>query len=99
MSSIDLAKWPFGKFVVASICMNAIHFFLQMRWAAIRYTSFGPRPKGAQAYIGFEVILLMLILGIGFEHIGDENRTRSVIPYYLGIVAAIGAWVVVSFLL
>jgi hypothetical protein len=72
--------------------MSVLQALLQMRWAALRY-------RTAQMFIGTEMLLLMLILGVGLIHICDEEQTRLKMPYILGIVLTIGTWITVSFLL
>lgn len=53
----------------------------------------------AEAFIGLEVVLVMLVFGLGFVHLCDKDRTRSMVPYLLGILVAVGAWVLASFVL
>ena len=94
---INLKEWPFGVLVTLSLVMSLLHALIQLKWTVIRYRSFGPRPASAQMFIGLEVLLLMVILTVGMIHASNEKRTESNVPYYLGITAAIGAWIVVSF--
>ncbi|HEY0795187.1 MAG TPA: hypothetical protein VGD64_05355 [Acidisarcina sp.] len=94
---LELKKWPFGAIVALSIILSVFHALVQLRWAALRYRSFGPRPLGAQAVIAVEVLLLMVIFTVGMMHVSDEESTSSSGRYYLGIVTAVGAWIVVSF--
>lgn len=96
---LDLKKWPFGTIVALSIALSVLHALVQLRWAALRYRSFGPRPLGAQAFIAVEVLLLMIIFTVGMMHVSDEESTQSSGGYYLGIAAAVGAWIVVSFVI
>lgn len=99
MNEIDLSKWPFRALVVLSLVLSALHGLLQLRWVAIRYRSFGPRPLAAKAYIGSEVLLLMVILTVGMIHICNRESSETKTRYYLGIAAAVAAWIVVSFVL
>jgi hypothetical protein len=97
VKKMSLAKWPFGTMTALSLIVSALHAALQLKWTALRYRSFGPRPLSAQAFIGFEVLLLMVIFTVGMIHISDDETTEPKARYYLGIVAAVGAWIVVSF--
>lgn len=96
---LDLKKWPFGTTVALSLVLSLLHALVQLRWAALRYRSFGPRPLGAQAFIAAEVLLLMVIFTVGMMHVSDEESTQPSGGYYVGIAAAVGAWIVVSFVI
>jgi hypothetical protein len=97
VKKIDLAKWPFGQAVALSFGLSAFHAFAQLKWTALRYRKLGPRPLAAQVFIALEVLLLMSIFTVGMIHISNEESTEPKGRYYLGIAAAIGAWIVVSF--
>jgi hypothetical protein len=99
VKKISLAKWPFGAVVVISLVLSGLHAVVQLKWAALRYKSFGPRPLAAQAFIAFEVLLLMVIFTVGMIHISNEESTEPKGRYYLGIAAAVGAWIIVSFVI
>ncbi len=100
MKKIDLTKWPFLALVVLSLILSALHGVLQLRWVGIRYRAFGrPRPLAAKAYIGSEVLLLMVIFTIGMIHISDRESSEPKARYYSGITAAVVAWIAVSFVI
>jgi hypothetical protein len=99
VSKIDFSRWPFFRFVIASIFLSVLHGFLQIRWIAIRYSTFGSRPPAAQTFIGAEVLLLALIIATGFVHVCDRKEKRPPAPYFVGVMASLGAWIMISFLL
>jgi hypothetical protein len=99
VKAIELSKWPFRALVVLSLVFSALHGLLQLRWAVIRYRSFGQRPFAAQAYIGSEVLLLMVIFTVGMVRVSNRESPESRARYYMGIAAAVGAWIVVSFVI
>jgi len=96
---INVERLPFPPFVAASMLVTICHIFLQARWPALRYRTFGSRPAIAQGLIGFEVLLLMLIITVGLARICDESRSRSAAPYIFGILVPLGGWIVASFVL
>jgi hypothetical protein len=97
VKQINLSRWPFLSLVVLSLTFSALHGLLQLRWVAIRYKSFGPRPLAAEAYIGSEVLLVMVVLTVGMSHICNRESSEAKARYYLGILAVVVAWIVVSF--
>jgi hypothetical protein len=99
MKKVDFANWPFGLLVFLSVCLSALHGFLQIRWVALRYRTFGPRPTSVQAFIALEVLLQMLVFGIAMVNICGEDRSTKRSKYVIGEVATLGAWIVASFVL
>ena len=99
MKAIDLSRWPFRALVLLSLILSALHGLLQLRWVAVRYRSFGPRPLAANAYISSEALLLMVVWTMGMIHICNRESLEPKTRYYLGIAAAVGAWILASFVI
>lgn len=99
MKKIDLTNWPFGPLVGFSLCLSVSHGIAQLWWVALRYKTPGPRPPTAQAFIALETLVQMLVLTIAMEKICGENRSTSRWKYIVGELAALGAWVIASFVL
>ena len=99
MKKIDFTNWPFGPLVGLSLCLSVCHGTAQLWWVTLRYKTLGPRPPTVQAFIALELLVQMLVFGIAMLNICGENRSTSRGKYVVGELAALGAWVIASFIL
>jgi hypothetical protein len=96
---IDVQKWPFRTLVVISLSLSCVHALVQFWWPPLRYRTFGPRPITARLFITSEALLQMIIMTIAISHICGKDRAIHRSKYVIGELAALGAWIVTSFVL
>lgn len=93
---IDFSKLAFWKIVTLSLLASVAHWILQFRWIAIR-DGIGPRPIEGQIFIYFEGLLILLILHMGSTITRNKEETSPKFPYIVGVIVAVGIWILVSF--
>lgn len=95
LETSDQLRTPFRNGVIACVCWSALQALLQIRYpSALGYGDVVvlPRPLWALVFMGGQGLLLLLIVAIAGAAICDEERKKSPALFWLGAIAAVGAW-------